>query len=239
MANPDSFINEVAEEVRRDRVFGMVRRYGWIGVVLVLAIVGGAGWREYETAQRTAAAQALGDALLSASELPTPEARAQAFLAVDAAPDGRALAVLLRAADLGSSPDAPEALRVSLITDLEGLAADQAVSEPLRDLAMVRRMLLDPAIPDAKGGLSDADRRLRLEALATPGRTFRLLAEEHLAVLDIAAGDVAAADARLVRIIADAETPQAQRQRLSDLRRALGTAPDPALPASASTDPAQ
>ena len=113
------------------------------------------------------------------------------------------------------------------------------MSEPLRDLAMVRRMLLDPAIPDAKGGLSDADRRLRLEALATPGRTFRLLAEEHLAVLDIAAGDVAAADARLVRIIADAETPQAQRQRLSDLRRALGTAPDPALPASASTDPAQ
>ena len=42
MSNPDSFIEEVTEEVRRDRLFALFRKYGWIGVVLVLAIVGGA-----------------------------------------------------------------------------------------------------------------------------------------------------------------------------------------------------
>ena len=44
MSNPDSFIDEVTEEVRRDRLFALFRKYGWIGLVVVLGIVGGAGW---------------------------------------------------------------------------------------------------------------------------------------------------------------------------------------------------
>ena len=36
MSNPDSFIDEVTEEVRRDRLFAMFRKYGWIGVAIVL-----------------------------------------------------------------------------------------------------------------------------------------------------------------------------------------------------------
>ena len=41
MSNPDSFIDEVTEEVRRDRLFAIFRKYGWIGAVLVALIVGG------------------------------------------------------------------------------------------------------------------------------------------------------------------------------------------------------
>ena len=44
MSNPDSFIREVTEEVRRDRLYGYVRRYGWIAALLVLLVVGGAAW---------------------------------------------------------------------------------------------------------------------------------------------------------------------------------------------------
>ena len=79
MSNPDSFIDEVTEEVRRDRLFRAFRRYGWIGVVLVAAIVGGAAFNEWQKASRTATAQALGDGLTAALAAGTPEARAAAL----------------------------------------------------------------------------------------------------------------------------------------------------------------
>ena len=66
MSETDSFIEEVTEEVRRDRLFGLMRRYGWIAVLAVLLIVGGAAYREYSRAAEQAAARALGDALLAA-----------------------------------------------------------------------------------------------------------------------------------------------------------------------------
>ena len=42
MSNPDSFIDEVTEEVRRDRLFAVFRKYGWIGV-LAGGVRGGRG----------------------------------------------------------------------------------------------------------------------------------------------------------------------------------------------------
>ena len=50
MSETDSFIEEVAEEVRRDRLFKMFRRYGWIAALVVIVIVGAASWNEYRKA---------------------------------------------------------------------------------------------------------------------------------------------------------------------------------------------
>ncbi len=66
LSNPDSFIDEVTEEVRRDRLFAMFRKYGWIGVLAVVAIVGGAAYTEWSKARSEARAQAFGDAVLDA-----------------------------------------------------------------------------------------------------------------------------------------------------------------------------
>ena len=68
MSETDSFIEEVTEEVRRDKLFALFRRYGWIGILAVLLIVGGAGWNEWRKAQDRAAAEALGDRMISALE---------------------------------------------------------------------------------------------------------------------------------------------------------------------------
>ena len=68
MSDTDSFIEEVTEEVRRDRLFALMRRYGWIAVVAVLLLVGGTAYREYTRAAETAKAQAFGDAILAALE---------------------------------------------------------------------------------------------------------------------------------------------------------------------------
>ena len=56
MSDTDSFIDEVTEEVRRDRLFGLMKRYGWIAALAVLLIVGGAAWNEWRKAQDRAAA---------------------------------------------------------------------------------------------------------------------------------------------------------------------------------------
>ena len=64
MSNPDSFIDEVTEEVRRDRLFRLFRKYGWIGVVIILGLVGGTAWTEWSKTREAARAQAFGDAML-------------------------------------------------------------------------------------------------------------------------------------------------------------------------------
>ena len=90
MSDTDSFIDEVTEEVRRDRLFLMMKRYGWIGAAVVVAIVGGAAYREYDRAQTTAAAEALGDAVIAALAENETDKRAEALATIDAVtPGGR------------------------------------------------------------------------------------------------------------------------------------------------------
>ena len=62
MSNSDGFIEEVTEEVRKDRFYHLLRRYGWIGGVVVLLIVGGAAWSEYTKAKARAEAELKGAA---------------------------------------------------------------------------------------------------------------------------------------------------------------------------------
>ena len=79
MSDTDSFIEEVTEEVRRDRLFALMRKWGWVGILLVLLIVGGATWNEYRKAQRMNAAQALGDAVVTALQSNDAAGRAEAL----------------------------------------------------------------------------------------------------------------------------------------------------------------
>jgi len=69
VSNTDSFIDEVTEEVRRDRLFALMRRYGWIAVLAILLLVGGAAWNEWRKAREASLAQAAGDALATAQEI--------------------------------------------------------------------------------------------------------------------------------------------------------------------------
>ena len=91
MSNPDSFIEEVTEEVRRDRLFNLMGRYGWIAIAAVVLLVVGAAYNEWQKARDTAAARAFGDAVLTAIEAPTPEERAAGLAAIQADDAGRAL----------------------------------------------------------------------------------------------------------------------------------------------------
>ena len=47
VSDTDSFLQEVSEELRRDRLYRNIRKYGWLAILLVVLVVGGATYREY------------------------------------------------------------------------------------------------------------------------------------------------------------------------------------------------
>ena len=223
MANSDSFIDEVSEELRRDRLFALMRRWGWLAALLVVGIVGGAAWFEYQRAQERAQAEAFGDALLAALDLPDAEARVAALDAIDpATPLAEMLLALMAAGEVaqGGQGAAEAAAR------LRSAAESADIPRQYRDLALLRAEMLDP---------SDADTaRLVLATLAEPGAPYASLAEEQLALLDLRQGDLDAALDRLRALERSAAATAGLQQRASQLIVALeagsalvDTAPEP------------
>ncbi len=217
MSTPDSFVDEVTDAVRRDRLFAAFRRYGWIGVLLVVLIVGGAAWNEWQKARSATRAQGFGDAALAALALPAAD-RGAALAAIPVDGDQKAVLDLLMAAD-------PVADRAGSLKALETLAADTSQPQVYRDLAVLRRVAL------AGADMALADRRAALQAIAVPGRPFRTLAEEQMAYLLIEEGRKDEALTALLALVQDQEAPRGMRQRLGLVITALGgTVPEPAQP---------
>lgn len=211
MSNPESFIDEVTEEVRRDRLFAIFRKYGWIGGVLVVLTVGGAAYSEWQKATHRAEAQAFGDAVLAALEAETPAARAAALTAVSATGERAGILQLLLASD-------PAEDRTGALAALEKVAADDTLPVSYRDLAVLRRVIL------AGAEMPVADRRAALDPIAAPGRPYRPLALEQMAYLLVEAGDSAAAITALQALSQDQEAPTGLRQRATQMIVALGGA---------------
>ncbi|WP_444666430.1 hypothetical protein [Cereibacter changlensis] len=209
MSNPDSFIDEVTEEVRRERMFSYLRRYGWIGIAIVLLIVGGAAYTEWNKAQTAANSQAFGDAILAALDQPDAEARHAALTAVEAEGDRSAVLDLLLASD-------PATNRAGALAALEHAASDASLPASYRDLAVLRRVIL------AGADLPLADRRALLDGIAAAGRPFRPLALEQMAYLSVEAGETEAAITQLRALTTDQEAPAGLRQRAQQMIVALG-----------------
>jgi len=209
VSNPESFIEEVTEEVRRDRLFALFRKYGWIAVLGVVLIVGGAAVTEWRKAANRAAAQAFGDAVMVALEQGTAPARRTALAAVPASGDRAAILNLMLASD-------PTDDRAGTLAALDKVAADATLPASYRDLAVLRRVVV------AGADMALADRRAALDPIAAPGRPFRPLALEQLAYLLVEAGDTAGAIAALQALSQDQEAPSGLRQRATQMIVALG-----------------
>jgi hypothetical protein len=150
MSNPDSFINEVTEEVRRDRLFRLFRRYGWIGALLVLLVVGGAAVNEWRKAQARATAEGFGDAVLAALETDDRAARVAALNEIEADGGRAAVLRLLIAAEAQAATD-----RDAAVAALAALERDGDLPLRYRQLAALKRVIVGgrfPAGGRARGG---------------------------------------------------------------------------------------
>ncbi len=216
MSNPDSFIEEVTEEVRRDKLFAMFRKYGWIGGLLVVGIVGGAAWNEWQKSQAMARAEGFGDAMLEALDQGGEAERQAAIAAIPADGSQLALRGLMQASD-------PTEDKAAALAGLDALIADASQPEVYRDLAQLRRVMV------AGADQPIADRRAVLEGISAPGRAFRPLAAEQLAYLLIEEGKTDDAIAALTALVQDQDAPGGLKSRVAQVITALGGA----LPAAA------
>lgn len=214
MSNPESFIQEVTEEVRRDRLFGYARRYGWIAVLLVVLVVGGAAFNEWRKARTEAEAQAFGDAVMDAMGTETAAARRDALSGIDA-PGARAgIVTLLQAAEAQRAGDRDAALAAfAAVEDNAELPASY------RQLAALKRVML------AGDAMARDERASILSGLAQPDMPFRPLAMEQLALLRVEAGETAAALEILRETLDEPEATEDLRARVRQVIVALGGDP--------------
>jgi hypothetical protein len=223
VSDTDSFIDEVTEEVKRDKLFGMVRRYGWIAVLAVILTVGGAAYNEVRKSQEQQAAQASGDAILAAFEggesgdgtetlASTKTESAQAQVVAD---------LLLGAEQLGKDDAAAAGETFEAIAQSGG-----DTPAIYRDIAAFKAILAQAE------DMPLADRRAALEALSNPGAPLALLAQEQLALADIEEGQPEAAIERLNSVIEDASVTTGLRRRATQLIVALGGTPVDAIGAA-------
>ncbi len=222
MSDRDSFIDEVTEEVRRDRLFGYVRRYGWIAALLVVLIVAAAAWNEWRKAQEAAKAEALGDTIIAALTRDDAEARADAVATINAEDaEPQAVVNMIAAAELAGTGEAEAAA-----DQLAAVAENGEVPEIYRQLAGFKALLISAS------DMPPEERRAGFEAFAIAGNRLRLLAEEQLALLSVETGETDAALAQLNAIMNDAEASPDLQQRAMQVIVALGGEPE-------GTDPAQ
>ncbi|QBY00260.1 tetratricopeptide repeat protein [Rhodophyticola sp. CCM32] len=211
MANTDSFLDEVSEEVRRDRLFALLRRWGWIAALAVLLLVGGAAWNEYRNAQATRQAEAFGDAVLAAFDTDDAAARMAALAAAPAdTPEEQLILALLQA---GEEADGEEAAAAA--ARLRSLADQSDLPPRYSDLARLRAHMLAPEDPALALALMDH--------LARPGAPYRALAMEQQAYIRLAQGETGAGIEILRQVQNEAVATPGLQQRAMQLIVALET----------------
>lgn len=208
MSNNDSFIDEVTEEVRRDRLFALMRKYGWIGILIVVLIVGGAAFNEWRKARSTSEAQAFGDAVMAAMQ---SDDSASALAAVPAEGDQRAVLDLLGSAAALEADD-----RDAALAKLAEIAADPALPASYRQLAQLKSVLI------AGASMPAADRDAILATLSAPGAPYRALALEQQALALVEAGETEAAIAALRALLEEPDLTAGLQARVTQLIVALG-----------------
>lgn len=216
MANQnDNFIDEVFDDLHRERLFRLFRRWGWVAGLVILGIVAGVIWREYSQSRAEAEARAWGDAILAAEASGDPAA----IMQVDPqGADGRRVLAALLAAGAWSEKDGTDAAAEAL----RNVAGDRAAGTVLHDLAELKLVMLQG------DSMDPAQRDEILSRLSRTGAPFELLALEQKAIALIGAGRPDDAVTLIRQIQQKDGLSQALRLRLSEMMIALGVEPDTA-----------
>ena len=214
MSNNESFMQEVSEEVRKDRFYRILKKWGWVGIALIVALVGGASFNEWNKESKINSARNLGDRVLAAiaskdvidlKEIEIKNVSQDIFI------KNLMSAILFSDDKLDASKKALEE-----IGDIPG------ITKTYKDLNAFKLGLLLLK----SGNLTGEERFGIFEALVEPGSPFRSLAKEQQALILIEQGKIELAIKTLVEITDDSETTDTLRRRVTQLRISLGSDPN-------------
>lgn len=220
----ETFLREVDENLRRDQLRGMARKYApWIiaAVVLLLAAVG--GWLYWQQQQEAAAAKDSEELAqiytdIGTGKLTNVPQRLDA-LAKDGTDAIRASALFTRAAVAIEQNDRPTA-----IARYREIANDEGLSAPHRDLALIRATGLE------FDQLKPEDVIARMQPLTKPGSPWFGSAGELTAMAMIKQGKKLEAGRLFAAIAADRQVPESIRARAVQIAGTLGVDASASLP---------
>ena len=216
MSNTDSFLQEVSEELRRDRLYRNIRKYGWIAILLVIVIVGAATYREYLKAQAETEAELFGTSIIDALNERNAADRISKLQKINAPGENAkaVVAMLLSAESIGNETASLE------MNNLSDAIEVSSIDPHYRDLLNFKTLLKSSEI-------MNLDERMKaFSALSKPGNPFRLLAEEQMALIELELGNTDSAIEKISQILLDAELTAGLRNRATQMMIALGKDPE-------------
>lgn len=229
----ESFVQEVDESLRQDRVMSWIRSYGpWVGAALAIFVAGLLGWQLW-TDQQTSASRAHADQYVAAQEMARAGnldgAKAEfERLSTNGPQNYRVMARMEHAAILESQGDLQAAL-----AEFDAAAAE-ARDPVMRETAQLRAAYIAADSQDFPA------LRTRLQPLTESGTRISYLAKELLAVEAWRAGDLDQARDTLETLSLAFDAPESVRQRAQVALSVIGPAPatsaDGATPAPAPSE---
>ena len=216
MSDTDSFLQEVSEELRRDRLYRNIRKYGWTAILLVIVIVGAATYREYLKSQAETEAELFGTSIIDALNERNAADRISKLQKINApGENAKAVVAMLLSAELIGNETA--SLEMSSLSDaIEGSSVDTHY----RDLLNFKILLKSSEI------MNLGERMKAFKELSKPGNPFRLLAEEQMALIELELGNTENAIEKISQILLDAELTTGLRNRATQMMIALGKDPE-------------
>ena len=206
---------EVDEDLRRDRMEGLFKRYGGIALAGALALVAGTGgytaWRNWKQTQSQQETAALVAAISQSGQGAEKGVEALAAFAGKADPGMAALAQLNAAALL-----AREGITAEAVSVYEKIAGNSGVNAVYRDLATLLSVMHQLSSGDP-GQL-----QARLQPLSADSSPWRFSAREMSAVLAARTGDKEKARTLFQQLADDAQAPAGVRSRAADLATLYG-----------------
>lgn len=225
-----TFLKEVDEELRRERINNFFARYGWwvIGaVVLILAAVGGwLWWSGRQATEREGAGENLVAAmeqLGSGGNAVMPQLEALAGSDIEGYRVGALFARATAQADAGNIPVA--------IATLRSIGDDQNIDQAYREAALVRRTQLE------FDTLQPQEVIRRLTPLAVEGGAWLGTAGEMVGVAHLRMNRPDLAGPIFVRIARDANLPDQLKARAEAMAGSLGFDVSPNAPRAAAAPP--
>ena len=215
----DSFIREVNDEMRREQAQKLWDRFGpALLVIAILVVLGTAAFVGYRYWDETRANRS-GDAFSQALKLANDGKNDEALTALEQLEKDGYGAYPLLARMRAATVKADKGDFAAAVADFDGVAADTAIPQGIRDMARLRAALL---LVDHG---SFADVSSRVEALTADNNTLRHTAREALGLAAWKEGKTQDALKLFDQIAADDGAPRNARQRatlMSELIRGSG-----------------
>lgn len=215
MTDNTAFFREVDEDVRREQLERLWKKYGRALMGLALVAVIGTGvftvLRNQQNAKFEAATSQVAEVLQSIKPDNHDEIRTRLAEITPGLPEGQTAIARLYSASLAAAAGK----RDDALNELAALFNDSRIDPLYRDLARLTSIQQRLDTDDA------AKLRSELEPLMAAGQPWRFSAREAAALLAIKTGDKAAARDLYQQLKDDADTPTSIRERASKLSAIL------------------